>query len=406
MIIRPTGDGVRSGVCFTNFTYYKSYKNMSDNTNISYDMSRALSSYTFENTLNGEFKIAAAFKVASNDLNKYFADTDQPAMRISWIDGQETYTVVCGVKLLSNSIDGISKDGLVTLSMEPIHDVHGRKFSRYIAKKDIISVTKEILDITYRYFNLTPLQPTIKNSQIEASVVNVFQNESIKQWTRKQCARAIDALSNTPVFCWQTIESYNIFTLKDIMAQEPINLILVGAGQKAGYISDRLDNDTMNPTYYCMDFVQAVMEDISKRSKTENTQYQTYNSYTGEFNNLNEIEDGKIQDVVNIPINGLNERYDNSGFGTALVDCFMKTISCGWAEVDVFMSGIKIRPGALVNIAIAPDVTQQYIVFKTLVESAQDKGRQRLSMVSVDKLPTFIKSNIGRIFKPNKRVFE
>lgn len=398
MINRPTGEGIRSGTIFTNFEFFKSIDDISASTttHTSYDFTKALVSSVFENTLNGEFKITASFM--SKEAEKYIEGTNQPIMVVSWENG----SVVCGVTRIANFVDGISKQDTFTMYMEPLHQVYGPKFSRKINSKELSGGIQELFDYTYNKFKTSAFAPKIKTTKSKAKVVSILQNETINEWVRKQTARTIDSSSNSPMFAWQNIEGYNVFSLDDILAQDPVHLTLVGPGQKGEFISSRIDGPVL--AYYCMDFVETIKEDVRKKLITDSTLYRTFNSYTGEMTNLNTIADDDILDVVDIPINGLNEVYDKSGFGQALIDSFMKTLSSSWTEVDVFMPKIVLTPGSMVRIFIKPDFYKDYIVFKTLVETAQDKGRQRLSLVSVAELPKFITENIRREFKENKKV--
>lgn len=401
MINRPTGDGIRSGTIFTKFEFFKSIDDISASTtnHNSYDFSKAMVSTVFENTLNGEFKITATFM--TDKAEKYLSDTDQPVMVVSWENG----SVVCGITRISNFVDGISKQDTFTIFMEPLHQVYGPKFSRKINSKELSEGVKELFGYTYNKFKASAFSPKIKTSLSKAKVVSVIQNDSVNGWVRKQVARTVDTGTNSPMFAWQSIEGYNVFSLNDIISQEPVFLTLVGPGQKGEYVSSRVEG-TNTVAYYCMDFVESLREDTRKKLVTNNTLYRTYNSYTGVMTNLNNIKEDDILDVVDIPINGLNEVYDKSGYGQALVDSFMKTLSASWTEVDVFMPKIILTPGSLVRVFIKPNYFKDYIVFKTLAETSQDKGRQRLSMVSVDDLPKFITENINREFKENKKAAE
>lgn len=403
MINRPTGTGVRGGRIDTKFLFFKSIEdyNASESSNLYYDFTGALVGYVFENTLSGTFNINVTFK--TDEVEKYFESSATPVMLVQWQNG----TILCGVKRTNGSIDGSTKQEILGLYLQPFHEVYGPVFSRRLISNGLNEAVDETLGYIYNKYNVKSI-PKLFKTENSAKIVNVLQNETFESWVRKQTKRCIDPIDNTPIFCWQNVVGYNLYSLKTISEQHNANLVLVGPGQVGDFISEPIEVDSDKiPTFYCLNMQYPLRTDLNLININNKTLYRTYNSYTGEMKSLNDISTDDIMKVVDIPINGLNEMYDNSGFGQALVDSFTRSLETSLVEVDIFVGEIILTPGSVVYLASKPGAPKdKYLVYKTLIESSSDKGQQRLTLLSYKNLSKFVTDNIDTKFAQTKYVKE
>lgn len=347
------------------------------------DLFPAIQSYTYTTSLFGPQVLL--IMMTDKNFDKYLNNKSEGILRA--IVGDKSDQLVMQI---TNTVKSWNADtGEPTVKIEFKSIPSASKFA--ISKKitgGLINIMDTMLDMTYSERNMLALRPSIY-SQEDPSVFGeqLVNFQTISEYVAESREYAID-IDHYPIYIWEDRNNWYIKSLKSLIDQEPIRVV-VTTTKKVGQSISMNETQGGQSVAFGVDFREEVSADTQKIREQYNTRYVVPRTGGDSFDYTR--LDGSNEGIQKVKV--LYQPYNHAtsaknGVGVVLADIWRTTMSCSRASIVMYNPSCWCRPGMLLTVII-DDVEKDYIVAMNFTEGSSKNGMQTISLIGLEEVYNF-----------------